>query len=84
MDNANRGYSEDRLHMSSDNMRFAIDNGEDEHYADVSLQEAIVRADDPAELNNIPLLTAMTKNTLPRTLLTCHPPSDPCLLLNMR
>ena len=44
-DNANRTYSENRLnmHMTSDHMRFAIGNGEDDHYAQVTLQEAIYR-----------------------------------------
>jgi len=55
MDNANRDYTDSRLTMTTDMMRFARDNGEDDHYADVTLQEAIVRATDPAELNNTPV-----------------------------
>ena len=53
-DNANRAYSENRLNMTSDHMRFAIDNGEDDHYAHVTLQEAIARSTNPAELMNTP------------------------------
>ena len=54
-DNANRAYSENRLNMTSDHMRFAIDNGEDHHYAHVTLQEAIARSTNPAELMNTPV-----------------------------
>ena len=36
-------------------MRFAINNGEDDDYADVTLQEAIARSTNPAELINTPV-----------------------------
>ena len=55
MDNAHRDYAEDRLHLSNDFMRFAVNNGEDDEYANVTLQEAIARATDPAELDNTPV-----------------------------
>ena len=55
MDNAHRDYAEDRLHLSNDFMRFAVNNGEDDEYANVTLQEAIARATDPAELDSTPV-----------------------------
>ena len=55
MDNAHRDYAEDRLHLSNDFMRFAVNNGEDDEYANVTLQEAIARATDPPELDNTPV-----------------------------
>ena len=36
-------------------MRLAINNGEDDDYADVTLQEAIARSTNPAELMNTPV-----------------------------
>jgi hypothetical protein len=55
MDNANRQHSEDRTHMRHDFMRFAINNGEDDHYSKVTLQEAMARSTNPAELANTPV-----------------------------
>ena len=74
MDNTNRGYSEDRLHMTSDTMRFAPDSGEEDHYANVTLQEAIVRATDPAELNNTPVNSDDEEDPAEDT--SNHPPSQ--------
>ena len=54
-DNANREYVDSRVNLRTDQMRFAINNGEDDDYADVTLQEAIARSTNPAELMNTPV-----------------------------
>ena len=41
MDNAHCGYVEDYLHLSNNFMQFAVNNGKDDKYANVTLQEAI-------------------------------------------